>query len=105
MQEFQGEYSLAKPFETVCLYKCVCCMCIKIMNVLTALCVGYARIASESDKNHPPIRWVLPTGLSARALSGVFKLDWINRFATICGNVKSLVEIVPINYSYALFNL
>lgn len=48
--------------------------------VLLFFSVGYARIASESDKNHPPIRWVLPTGLSARALSGVFKLDWINRF-------------------------
>ena len=40
---------------------------------------GYARIADESTKDHPPIRWVLPPGLSARALSGVFKLDWINR--------------------------
>ena len=40
---------------------------------------GYARVAAESDKNHPPIRWVLPPGLSAKALSGVFKLDWINR--------------------------
>lgn len=40
---------------------------------------GFARIADESTKDHPPIRWVLPPGLSARALSGVFKLDWINR--------------------------
>ncbi|XP_022319940.2 YTH domain-containing protein 1-like isoform X1 [Crassostrea virginica] len=40
---------------------------------------GFARIAGESTKDHPPIRWVLPPGLSARALSGVFKLDWINR--------------------------
>ncbi|KAK3090727.1 hypothetical protein FSP39_014128 [Pinctada imbricata] len=40
---------------------------------------GFARIDGESTKDHPPIRWVLPQGLSARALSGVFKLDWINR--------------------------
>ncbi|CAH1774580.1 unnamed protein product [Owenia fusiformis] len=40
---------------------------------------GYARVAALSDKDHPPIRWVLPPGMTARALSGVFKLDWINR--------------------------
>ncbi|XP_074643625.1 YTH domain-containing protein 1-like isoform X2 [Tubulanus polymorphus] len=40
---------------------------------------GFARLAAESDKDHPPIRWVLPPGMSARALSGVFRLQWINR--------------------------
>lgn len=40
---------------------------------------GYARLASESDKNHPPVRWVIPPRFDARLLSGVFKLDWINR--------------------------
>jgi len=40
---------------------------------------GFARIIGESDKNHPPIRWLLPEGLSASVLKGVFKLDWINR--------------------------
>ncbi|KAK2181853.1 hypothetical protein NP493_377g02045 [Ridgeia piscesae] len=40
---------------------------------------GYARVTGESDKNHAPIRWVLPPRMSPRALSGVFKLDWINR--------------------------
>ena len=40
---------------------------------------GYARLASESDKEHPPVRWVLPPAMSQRALSGIFKLDWINR--------------------------
>ncbi|ELT88031.1 hypothetical protein CAPTEDRAFT_225537 [Capitella teleta] len=39
----------------------------------------FARLASESDKTHPPIRWVLPPGLGQRAFNGVFKLDWINR--------------------------
>ncbi|XP_070196418.1 YTH domain-containing protein 1-like isoform X2 [Littorina saxatilis] len=40
---------------------------------------GYARLAAESTKDHPPIRWVLPQGMNQRALSGVFKLDWIGR--------------------------
>ncbi|XP_064624632.1 YTH domain-containing protein 1-like [Lineus longissimus] len=40
---------------------------------------GYARLAGLSDKDHPPVRWVLPPGLTARALSGVFRLQWINR--------------------------
>ncbi|ESP05545.1 hypothetical protein LOTGIDRAFT_228083 [Lottia gigantea] len=40
---------------------------------------GFARVSEEATKDHPPIRWVLPPGMSARALSGVFKLDWITR--------------------------
>ncbi|XP_046549700.1 YTH domain-containing protein 1-like isoform X3 [Haliotis rubra] len=40
---------------------------------------GFARIGEESTKDHPPIRWVLPPGMSARALSAVFKLDWVGR--------------------------
>ncbi|XP_064476909.1 YTH domain-containing protein 1-like [Ornithodoros turicata] len=40
---------------------------------------GFARLASESNHNCPPIQWVLPPGLSARALGGVFQVDWICR--------------------------
>ncbi|EEC16240.1 splicing factor yt521-B, putative [Ixodes scapularis] len=40
---------------------------------------GFARLASESTHNCPPIQWVLPPGLSARALGGVFHVDWICR--------------------------
>ncbi|XP_059142808.1 YTH domain-containing protein 1-like isoform X2 [Physella acuta] len=40
---------------------------------------GFARLAEESTKDHPSIRWVLPPGMTSRALSGVFKLDWITR--------------------------
>ncbi|BFY99635.1 hypothetical protein BsWGS_02674 [Bradybaena similaris] len=40
---------------------------------------GFARLADESSKDHPPIRWVLPPGMTSRAFSGVFKLDWISR--------------------------
>ncbi|KAH9504908.1 YTH domain-containing protein 1 [Bulinus truncatus] len=40
---------------------------------------GFARLAEESTKDHPPIRWVLPPGMTSKALSGVFKLDWVTR--------------------------
>lgn len=40
---------------------------------------GFARMSSESRHDVPPIQWVLPPGLSARALGGVFKLDYICR--------------------------
>jgi hypothetical protein len=40
---------------------------------------GFARVSAESNKNYPPLPWVLPVGLSAKALSSVFTLDWISR--------------------------
>ena len=40
---------------------------------------GFARLASESRHDIPPINWVLPPGLSVRALGGVFYVDWICR--------------------------
>ncbi|CAG2105338.1 unnamed protein product [Medioppia subpectinata] len=40
---------------------------------------GFARLASESRHDSQPIQWVLPHGLNARALGGVFYLDWICR--------------------------
>lgn len=40
---------------------------------------GFARMASESRHDVPPIQWVLPPGLSARALGGVFYLDYVCR--------------------------
>lgn len=40
---------------------------------------GFARLASESRRDVPPISWVLPPGLSAKVLDGVFKVDWICR--------------------------
>ena len=50
---------------------------------------GCARLAAPATKDHPPIRWVLPPGLSAKALSGVFKLDWISRYV-----LSKLLKIV-----------
>lgn len=40
---------------------------------------GFARLHSESRHDVPAISWVLPPGLSAKALGGVFKVDWICR--------------------------
>ncbi|XP_034946843.1 YTH domain-containing protein 1 [Chelonus insularis] len=40
---------------------------------------GFARLSTESRRDCPPISWVLPPGLSAKALGGVFKVDWICR--------------------------
>ncbi|KAG8176582.1 hypothetical protein JTE90_024244 [Oedothorax gibbosus] len=40
---------------------------------------GFARMSSESRHDIPPIQWVLPPGLSARALGGVFYLDYVCR--------------------------
>jgi hypothetical protein len=38
---------------------------------------GLARLATPSARTTNPIPWVLPPGLSARALGGVFTIDWI----------------------------
>ncbi|CAG9088135.1 hypothetical protein JYU34_021146 [Plutella xylostella] len=40
---------------------------------------GFARLCSESRRDVPPVSWVLPPGLSAKVLDGVFKVDWICR--------------------------
>ena len=44
---------------------------------------GFARINGVSDKNGPKIAWVLPSSISAKALSGVFNLDWISRCVAV----------------------
>jgi len=38
---------------------------------------GLARLATESRRDGPRVPWILPPGLSAKALGGVFKIDWI----------------------------
>eukprot|EP00096_Caligus_rogercresseyi_P015261 TRINITY_DN7713_c0_g1_i1.p1 TRINITY_DN7713_c0_g1~~TRINITY_DN7713_c0_g1_i1.p1 ORF type:complete len:363 (-),score=98.41 TRINITY_DN7713_c0_g1_i1:137-1225(-) len=40
---------------------------------------GFARLSAQSRRDGAPVAWVLPPGLSARALGGVFKIDWICR--------------------------
>lgn len=40
---------------------------------------GFARLNCESRHDVPAISWVLPPGLSAKALGGVFKVDWVCR--------------------------
>lgn len=38
---------------------------------------GFARMAGESRHDVPAVDWELPPGISAKALGGVFELDWI----------------------------
>jgi len=38
---------------------------------------GLARLATESRRDGPRVPWILPPGLPAKALDGVFKIDWI----------------------------
>lgn len=40
---------------------------------------GFARITMEARHDYGPIQWVLPAGLSAKALGGVIKIDWLCR--------------------------
>lgn len=38
---------------------------------------GFARVTCEARHDFGRINWVLPVGLSAKALGGVFKIDWL----------------------------
>lgn len=38
---------------------------------------GFARMAAEARRDLPAVEWVLPPGMSAKALGGVIKIDWI----------------------------
>lgn len=38
---------------------------------------GLARMAGESRRDGPTVEWELPPGISAKALGGVFDIDWI----------------------------
>ncbi|XP_026480156.1 YTH domain-containing protein 1-like [Ctenocephalides felis] len=40
---------------------------------------GFARLQCESRRDVTPISWVLPPGISSKALGGVFRVDWICR--------------------------
>ncbi|XP_058828724.1 YTH domain-containing protein 1 [Topomyia yanbarensis] len=38
---------------------------------------GFARMAAEARRDLPAVDWVLPPGMSAKALGGVIKIDWV----------------------------
>lgn len=38
---------------------------------------GFARMSGESRHDVPAVDWELPPGISAKALGGVFEIDWI----------------------------
>merc|ERR1719334_998082 len=63
---------------------------------------GFARVQGAALQDQAPVPWVLPPGLSARALTGVYKLDWIckqqlefSRAAHLCNawNENKLVKV------------
>lgn len=38
---------------------------------------GFARMSGESRRDVPAVSWVLPPGISAKALGGVIEVDWV----------------------------
>ncbi|XP_035995734.1 YTH domain-containing protein 1 [Fundulus heteroclitus] len=40
---------------------------------------GFARLSSQSHHGGSPIHWVLPAGMNAKMLGGVFRIDWLCR--------------------------
>ncbi|CAG0913852.1 unnamed protein product [Notodromas monacha] len=40
---------------------------------------GFARLGSHSRRDVSPVNWILPPGISARALGGIFQIDWITK--------------------------
>ena len=53
---------------------------------------GFARLASEAKHGGPTMPWVLPPGMSAKALGGVFKLEWLNRYHWNLRNSYMLID-------------
>ncbi|MEQ2182587.1 hypothetical protein GOODEAATRI_023858 [Goodea atripinnis] len=48
-------------------------------SVLVLWNCSFARLSSESHHGGSPIHWVLPAGMNAKMLGGVFKIDWLCR--------------------------
>lgn len=58
----------------------ICGMFQRLNCVSLAARAGFARLSSESNHGGSPIHWVLPAGMNAKMLGGVFKIDWLCRF-------------------------
>lgn len=50
-----------------------------LCSELNKIIIGFARLQCESRRDVTPISWVLPPGISSKALGGVFRVDWICR--------------------------
>jgi len=69
----QNEYKINQAFDQ-------CSNVILVFSVKeSGRFQGYARVAAESSHNIAPVNWVLPPGLSSKALGGIFKIDWVSR--------------------------
>ena len=67
---------------------------------------GFARLATESRHDAPQVSWVLPPGLSARALGGVLKIDWICRKVSLVKSIeldRSCLKHPVVTYTYYKF--
>ena len=53
---------------------------------------GYARLSSEAKHDSQQVNWVLPPHLSAKSLSGVFKLDWVTKKELSFNKVQHLLN-------------
>ena len=71
-------------------------------------------LASESRRDGPPVPWLLPPGLSAKALGGVFKIDWICKkvnliFLFFSVKIRNTIYFdyspIDINYTHSKFGL
>lgn len=50
---------------------------------LLFIVAGIARLMTESRHDGHHVPWVLPPGISQSQLGGVFKLDWLHKYATL----------------------
>lgn len=70
--KFQGVFTAFPAMFTFGAFQSFECIC-------SAPRAGFARLASESHHGGSPIHWVLPAGMNAKMLGGVFKIDWLCR--------------------------
>lgn len=72
------------------------CVYISVSPLMATLIVrrtGFARLCSESHHGGSPIHWVLPAGMNAKMLGGVFKIDWICRYLPIAKSMAFFLKL------------
>ena len=60
---------------------------------------GFARLSIESRRDASPVQWILPPGLSSRALGGVFQIDWISKYKRNTKTLRGQIYIV-LNFTF-----
>lgn len=72
--KFQGTGSMINTVDYCCYFSSLA-----LNTFVLLVSSGFARLASESHHGGSPIHWVLPAGMNAKMLGGVFKIDWLCR--------------------------